>query len=368
MATYIHNIATAVPDTHFEQSFLRDQMKSYLSSRPATRRIIHRIYSNSGIDKRHSVINDFRSNGHAPFFFHEDGTLGEPSTKERNDRYRRHAKQLFGEVGRQLLQDHPTLRKEDITHVITVSCTGFYAPEPAYDVVQMLDLPASTRRFHVGFMGCFAAFPALKMARAFCQADPDATVMVIAVELCSLHLQASENTDQLISASVFADGGSGALVSSQRPPESHPAYRMEQFQTAIAGDSEEDMAWAIGDTGFDMVLSSYVPDIIDANLREAVRPLFEAYGITMADIRHWAIHPGGRAILDKIEQNLALDPRQLEPSRQVLAHYGNMSSATIFFVLQELLEQPAAADEETTLAMAFGPGLTMESALLTRLP
>lgn len=367
MPVYIRNIASAVPEHTFEQSFLREQMKTYVGERPATRRIIHSLYTNSGIEKRHTVVNDFHSNGHPKLFFKNEGTLSEPSTKIRNDLYTKHAKMLFADVGRKLLNQDKFISKEDITHVITVSCTGFFAPEPAYEIVKQLGLSPSTQRYHVGFMGCFAAFPALKMARSFCEADPDATVMVVCVELCTLHLQASEETDQLISASVFADGGAGAIVSAKKPESGSVCYRLDQFQTSIADQSEKDMAWTIGDTGFDMVLSTYVPDIIQSNLTTSIQPLIQNYNLALSDVEHWAIHPGGRAILDKIEYNLKLAPSKLQASRSVLANYGNMSSATILFVLKELLNQPVSRNQEQTLAMAFGPGLTIESGLLTKL-
>lgn len=367
MPTYIQNIATVVPEGRFEQLFMRDKMKEYISSRPATRRIIHRLYSNSGIEKRHTVVNDFHSNGHPRLFFKDEGILDTPSTKTRNNIYAHHSKKLFVDVATTLLQDNPHVDKNDITHIITVSCTGFFAPGPAYEIVKQLELPESTQRFHVGFMGCFAVFPALKMARSFCEANPDARVMIVSVELCTLHLQASEETDQLISASVFADGAAGAIISGQGPAAGSNAYRINAFRTSIAREGEQDMAWTIGNTGFDMVLSTYVPDIIQSNLQQALHPILKAYGIDFNDIAHWAIHPGGRAILDKIEENLQLNDQGLAASRSVLANYGNMSSATILFVLKQLLSTSAERSEDPVLAMAFGPGLTIESALLTKL-
>lgn len=366
MPVYINNIATAVPRHFYEQDFLRDRMKEYVSDKRATKSIIHRIYSNSGIRKRHSVINDFQQNGHGRFFFQKDGSLAVPSTGSRNEVYSEHAKKLFVQVAKKLLEESTSIKKEEITHVITVSCTGFFAPEPAYEIVKQLNLSPSTQRFHLGFMGCFAAFPALKMAKSFCEANSEAKVMVICLELCSIHFQDSETTDNLISASVFADGGSGAIVSNT-PPQGG-GYRLNQFATSIAGESEKDMAWTIGDTGFDMVLSTYVPDIIKSNLKEAVLPLFRTFDKQLKEIQNWAIHPGGRAILDKIENNFDLQPGQMEASRSVLAEYGNMSSATIFFVLKHLLQSNTAGQEEATLAMAFGPGLTIESGLFTKLP
>lgn len=366
MSVYIQNIATAVPETTFDQDFLREQMKVYVSKRPATRRIIHRLYANSGIQKRHTVVNDFHTNGHPRLFFREGGELAEPSTKVRNDLYTSHAKSLYVKVAKRLLDNDETITKSDITHVITVSCTGFFAPEPAYEIVKQLGLNSSTQRFHVGFMGCFAAFPALKMAKSFCEADPDATVLVVSVELCTLHLQSSEETDHLISASVFADGAAGAIVTA-KPDSATSLFRMEQFQTSIAEQSEKDMAWTIGDTGFDMILSTYVPDIIEHNLGASLEPLMTAYELRPQNITHWAVHPGGRAILDKIEKSLALSAEKLSASRAVLADYGNMSSATILFVLKKLLDGPSTLSREQTMAMAFGPGLTIESGLFTKL-
>lgn len=364
MGVYLHKIATGVPDQSYEQDFLRDQMKEYISDERTTQSIIHRIYSNSGIEKRHSVINDFHANGDPRLFFQKDGSLSTPSTGSRNELYSKHAKQLFVDIARQLIEEQDQIGKDEITHIITVSCTGFFAPEPAYEIVKQLGLSSSTQRFHLGFMGCFAAFPALKMAKSFCETDPNANVLVVCLELCSIHLQSSQKTDNLISGSVFADGGAGALVSSKQPGEAH--FSLDQFATSIADDSEEDMAWTIGDTGFDMVLSTYVPAIIESNLKTALQPLIDVYGLDFKDIKHWALHPGGRAIVDKIEQSFELKPKQLSSSRSTLANYGNMSSATVLFVLKDVLEKPADQQQESTLAIAFGPGLTIESGLFTK--
>lgn len=336
-------------------------MKEYLTDDRATRSIIHRIYSQSGIEKRHTVVNDFNANGDPRLFFQQDGTLSAPSTGKRNDLYAQHAKKLFVDVARSLLEESSSFKASDITHLITVSCTGFFAPGPGYEIVKQLSLSPSTQRFHLGFMGCYAAFPALKMAQSFCESQEDAVVMIICLELCSLHFQKSQETDSLISASVFADGGAGVIVSGQKPTREHPFYQIDRFATSIIEHSEQDMAWTIGDTGFDMVLSTYVPEIIESNLRDSLKPLLESYQTEPGQIAHWAIHPGGRAILDKVEQNLGIRPEQLASSRAILSDYGNMSSATILFVLKHLLERPMQEKSERVLGMAFGPGLTIES-------
>ncbi|MDX1671123.1 MAG: type III polyketide synthase [Balneolaceae bacterium] len=367
MSVYIHNINTAVPESFYSQDFLRDKMKEYLGDERSVKSIIHRIYSHSGIQKRHSVVDDFHANGDPRFFFQKDGTLSQPSTGSRNDRYAEHARELFVAIAENLISEHPTFTRGDITHVITVSCTGFFAPGPDYEIVKQLNLSPDTQRYHLGFMGCYAAFPALRMANAFCETDEDAVAMVICLELCSLHLQQAVTTDSLISGSVFADGGAGMLVSRRKPEKNTPAFRIKRFASSIAEQSEKDMAWSIGDTGFDMVLSTYVPDIIQANMEESIEPLLNELKTEGGEIDRWAVHPGGRAILDKIEKEIGLSPEAFTASRKVLANYGNMSSGTVLFVLKELLDTPMNKKSENLLTMAFGPGLTIESALLEKI-
>ncbi|TYP94120.1 putative naringenin-chalcone synthase [Fodinibius salinus] len=365
MSAYIQNISTAVPQHYFEQDFLRERMKEHISTSKNSERIIHRIYSKSGIKKRHTVIDDFNTNGSARFFFKKDGSLNTPSTGSRNEVYARKAKQLFVKTARKTIRENNDISKADITHIITVSCTGFFAPEPGFEIIQQLELDDSTKRFHLGFMGCFAAFPAMKMARSFCTSNPDARVLVVCLELCTLHLQDSDNTDQLISASVFADGAGGMIIGS-KPPSKSAGFEIKQFATAIADESQDDMSWTIGDTGFEMVLSTYVPEIIESNLTEAIQPMLDDYNLSTKQIAHWAVHPGGRAILDKIQQSFTLEDKQLAAPRTILAEYGNMSSATILFVLAELLKNENITKTEPILSMAFGPGLTIESGLLTK--
>jgi predicted naringenin-chalcone synthase len=366
MPVYIHNIATSVPDCSVKQSMVREKMKQYIGRDPVKRRILHRIYAKSGIKTRHTVVDDFRSDGHEKLFFKDDGSLGIPSTKTRNAIYTKHAITLFTEVAKKLLSANPSIKKQDVTHIITASCTGFFTPDPAYYIVKELELSPSAGRFHLGYMGCFAAIPALRMAHSICKADPEAAVLVVNVELCSLHLQDSEEIDQLVAASVFADGAAGAIVSAKEPAKK-PAYRVENFHTSIAEHSEKDMGWIIGNTGFEMVLSTDVPNIIESNMSSSIALLLEDYDLDLSKIVHWAVHPGGRAILDRVERSLQLKPSQIDTSRNVLSKYGNMSSATVLFVLMELLDTHSESAEERTVTMAFGPGLTIESAYLMKL-
>ncbi len=364
MPAYIHTIQTAVPDNCYTQEFARDFMKTNISDNPAVSRILHRIYTMSDINKRHCVIEEFNHGKNEGIFFDESNGLKNPGTYERNELFTKESKPLFVNVGKKLLNESK-FKPEEITDVITVSCTGFFNPGPDYFVVKSLGLAPTTNRYHLGFMGCYAAFPALRLAKNICNSNPDAVVMVISVELCTLHLKYTTDTDALLSASVFADGGAGAIVSSKSPKSNSNAFEISSLDTNLTPTGEEDMAWTIGNNGFEMVLSTYVPDIIQSNIKDLLAPYLTQFD--KSDFKHWAIHPGGRAILDKIQNSLNLSEEQLAPSRKTLFDYGNMSSATILFVLKEILEEQIERSHPI-ISMAFGPGLTVESAIFNLLP
>ncbi|HZK60290.1 MAG TPA: 3-oxoacyl-[acyl-carrier-protein] synthase III C-terminal domain-containing protein, partial [Cryobacterium sp.] len=210
---------------------------------------------------------------------------------------------------------------------------------------------------------------------------------------CSLHLRTSNDPDTIVASSLFADGAAAGIVSGRAPEQGELALSLDLFETVITPIGEGDMAWKIGDEGFEMVLSSYVPHIIDQHIEGALAPLLARDPVLSAAqglvgdqglagdqggglgtaVAHWAIHPGGRSILDKTEAKLGLSQAQLAPARETLRRYGNMSSATILFVMKAILEgaagkdalAPAASDGERVCAMAFGPGLTVETGLMT---
>lgn len=361
-SAYVHQIETALPEHLFKQEELREIMKDVVGTTEREKRIIHHLYANSGIDTRYSVIDDFNNRDRPALFFNGQGAT--PGTKSRNDLYIKQGRKLFVEVAEKLLKNS-SFKAKDITHLVTVSCTGFYAPGPDFDIIQSLGLDPSIERYHLGFMGCYASIPALKMAQQFCSADEDATVLVVSVELCSIHFQANSKMDNLLSSTVFSDGGAGAIVSSKPPISSH--LRIDGFASSINKKGENDMAWSIGDTGFNMILSNYIPDLLKDGMDDFLLDLMNQFQITHNDIEQWAIHPGGKAILDKLENSTSVPKGKMESSRNVLSNFGNMSSATILFVLKELMNQPSEKSEERTLAMAFGPGLTLESVLLTKL-
>ena len=364
MPVWIHQVETILPEISFSQEQASQKMQDWYKD-DRTRRIIRVLYRQSGIEKRHSVITNFDGNEAGSFFkTGPDALLRGPGTAARNDIFALESRSLSVALARKVLDRCPGVGPMEITHVVTASCTGFYNPGPDFYIVCDLGMPFSTQRYHLGFMGCYAAFPALRMAAQFCQADPDAVVLVMCLELCSLHLQMNGNEDSLLANSLFADGAGAAIVSARPPAPGQSAYRIDDFQSALVPSGEKDMAWRIGDHGFDIALSTYVPKIIGANIREFIEPSLARIGIRMADVDTWAVHPGGKSIIDQVQASLSLRPEQVRASREVLRNFGNMSSATILFVLQEILRQPCRSDSEKVCAMAFGPGLTVEMALL----
>lgn len=361
-SVYIHQIETAVPKFEYKQTELREIMKKVVGTTDREKRIIHHLYSNSGIDTRYSVVDDFKDRETPALFFNGQGAS--PGTKSRNDLYIEQGRKLFVEIATKLLANSSFIA-DNITHLVTVSCTGFYAPGPDFDIIQALGLNPSIERYHLGFMGCYASIPALKMARQFCQADENATVLVVSVELCSLHFQANTKLDNLLSSTVFSDGGAGVIVSNRKPGNSH--YKIDGFASSIHKKGKEDMAWSIGDTGFNMILSNYIPELLKEGMDDFLSDVMAQFKINLDEIERWAVHPGGKAILDKLEASTSIPVGSSSISRSVLSKYGNMSSATILFVLKEFLNQRPEKSEEKTLAMAFGPGLTLESVLLTKM-
>jgi predicted naringenin-chalcone synthase len=262
-----------------------------------------------------------------------------------------------------MLSRVPAFDLQKITHVIIVCCTGMYAPGLDIDLVRKLRLPTSVLRTSINFMGCYAAFNAFKVADAFCHADENAKVLIVCTELCSLHFQKTPTEDNLISNALFGDGAAAVLVEGKT--NAPIRLRPENFCSDLAIEGENDMAWAIGDLGFEMKLSTYVPSIIKGGILKLTRSLLAKISKNINDIRFFAIHPGGRKMLESIEEELGLDKCQNEPAYHVLKNYGNMSSPTILFVLEEIIRKLTPRDRgEHILGFAFGPGLTLESMVL----
>ena len=251
------------------------------------------------------------------------------------------------------------LRPDAITHLVTASCTGFAAPGFDIQLIQSLNLSPSVARTHLGFMGCHAALNALRIAAAFVQADPQARALVCAVELCSLHFAYSSDPQQIVANSLFADGAAAAVVGGST---AEPApWQILASTSWVLPDTLDVMTWTVGDAGFRMTLSPRLPSLICEHLPRLLPPWLNSQGLSISDIRGWAVHPGGPRVLDAVAETLHLPPDALSSSCAVLAQHGNMSSPTVLFILRELQR---AALPGPTLVLAFGPGLTIEAALL----
>ena len=355
MAAYLNRIATAVPgnDVHnafvnFADTLLTDRRSQLLFRRMVDRsQIEHRwsgivplpLTSNSALD-----ADGFYSRGEFP------------STAQRMRRYEEQAPPLALEAvrGLNLSQDE----RDAVSHVIVTSCTGFSAPGLDLQIVEGLGLKPSVERTMVGFMGCYAAISALKLARHIVRSEPEAKVLVVSLELCTLHLQETSNLEQVLTFLVFGDGCAAALITTD--PQ---GLSLDSFHAEVAPGSAEQITWNIRDLGFDMFLSGGVPGSISKALTAGREAILK--GAETDDIDLWAVHPGGRSVLDAVEAAFTLPPKALTASREVLRKFGNMSSATVLFVLKSILDNPTAPGARGC-AMAFGPGLTAETMLFSQ--
>ncbi|MET0296030.1 MAG: type III polyketide synthase [Microbacterium sp.] len=363
MTARIVSIGTAVPSTVVGQDHVRDFFAAQPGLDRLAQRLIHAAFDAAAIDTRHTVLTQLADGHSADAGLDVVGPSGEllaPTTGERNAFYERAAPPLYADAARAALDD-AGIAASAVTHVVTVSCTGFFAPGPDFRLVKDLGLSTRVERFHLGFMGCSAALPALRLAASLTAAQPDAVVLVVCAELCTLHIRSSPDPEQIVASSVFADGAAAAIVTAAPGTGRRGGLDLDRFATALTDDGESDMVWTIGDHGFEMTLTAEVPRIIGREIREAVG------GFVGDDApAAWAVHPGGRSVLDRVEGGLELGSEALTASRQVLRDYGNMSSATVLFILRALLGDDELADGARIAALAFGPGLTVESVLLTK--
>jgi predicted naringenin-chalcone synthase len=247
-----------------------------------------------------------------------------------------------------------------VTHVVTVTCTGFSAPGFDLALFKELGLSAGVARTQVGFMGCHGALNGLRVARAFVAADPAACVLLCAVEMCSLHHQYGWNAERVVANSLFGDGAAAVVVTAEIGP-AGDCYRLLAAGSTLIPDSEDAMSWRIGDNGFLMTLSTRVPALIAANLRGWLDTWLNGLGLTVADVGSWAVHPGGPRILAAVGEALELDRQALAVSRSILAEYGNMSSPTILFILDRMRNLERS---RPCVVLGFGPGLAVEAVLL----
>jgi predicted naringenin-chalcone synthase len=342
---YLNRIATAVPehDVHnafviFAEQMLRD---------PRLRSIFRRMVNRADIAHRYSFLNpqieSGKTSSNAASEFYQMGNF--PNTSRRMKLFEQNAPVLMRKaVDRLALSEK---ERAGITHVLVTCCTGFYAPGLDFEMIGHLGLSPGVERTMIGFMGCYAAINAMKLARHIVRSDPRAGVLTLNLELCSLHFQETQDLEQVLSFLLFADGAAASLITAQEK-----GFALDSFNAVTVPETRDMITWKIRDLGFDMLLSGQVPGELGRALRD---------GELMADrddIELWAVHPGGRSILDAVEEGLQLPADALAASREALSCFGNMSSATVMFVLQRIMQQ--ARPGQRGCAMSFGPGLTAE--------
>ena len=360
MRSVISAIGTAVPENKIPQKEILEFMANAHGFEGKDKTRLKALYRASGIQTRHSVISDYGSLDMEDWtFYPKSKDLSPfPTTQQRSILYKNTAPDLAMQAVKNCIQKSD-IKLDEVTHLITISCTGMYAPGLDIDLVNGLKLRPDVQRTCINFMGCYAAITGIRTADAFCKADPKAKVLVVSTELCTIHFQNKTDEDNLLANALFSDGAAALLMTSSE--QGSKGLSPVAFHNQILNDGGENMAWDIGDFGFEMKLSSYVPNLIESGIAGMIDQLKKKMG--GSSIQQYAIHPGGKRILEVIEQELNLDKNDNRYAYEVLQNYGNMSSATLIFVLEKLMQEKPKKGEHC-LSVAFGPGLTLESMVL----
>jgi predicted naringenin-chalcone synthase len=355
------DITTASPPFKVDQSAAAEELKKRMSVTPVTARMIDMAAHHSGIAQRFFVIPDGDDAAEQKFYSNGGGYIS-PDTKTRMTEYERWSKELAGNAVAEILSRN-TVDPQTVERLITISCTGFFAPGLDYYLIDRFHFPASVKRTNIGFMGCAASLIGLSSVHESMAAlhETGGTTLLVSVELCSLHLQTEPTRDNILANMIFADGCAAALFDNNKIENGLELLWTSSF---LFKNSSEYMGWKIGNNGFEMILSSDLPKIILNSAVPELKDILTHRNLSVGQIAHWALHPGGRAILDALHNGLQLTDAQMEPSRKTLNTYGNLSSASILFVLKEIMASAVLEKGELVCAVAFGPGLTMEVALL----
>jgi len=364
MSLIIRGIGTAVPPHTLSQPEATELAHDVFCRSAQERKTLAALYRLAGVQKRHCVLPHRIAYNWLPP--QPEGqpadarpTTAGPTTAERMRYYAEHAPPLAAEAARHALTT-AAMDHDLITHLITVTCTGFDAPGVDVALIERLNLPQTTQRIQVGFMGCHGAINGLRVAQALTTADPRARVLLLAIELCTLHYRFQWDPERIVANALFADGAAAVVGSAVRPNESTGRWSVAATGSCLIPDSQDAMSWRIGDHGFEMTLAAPVPELIKRHLRSWLAAWLDQHGHSLASIRSWAIHPGGPRILGAVEESLGLPREATAVSREVLASHGNMSSPTVLFILNRLRAQHAPLP---CVALGFGPGLFAEAAL-----
>ncbi len=370
MSLAILGLGTALPDAVIDKHDALLLARSLCNGTEQQETWLAAIYEGSGISTRRFCLGDqvvrdvVEGTNYSGSVFLPKKIPGDrgPTTGERMELYAQLAPPLALTAARVALEQSRT-EPSEITHVVTVSCTGFVAPGVDQALIEGLCLPRGVERTHVGYMGCHGALNGLRVARAYVDANSEARVLLSAVELCCLHYYYGWDPQKIIANALFADGAA-AMIAGPANLISEEAWRLTATGTCLFPDSADAMTWIIRDHGFEMTLSKQVPAVIAEGLRPWLEHWLGAKGLTVEDVKSWAVHPGGPRILDAVEESLELGSdlgsQGLTTSREILAECGNMSSPTILFIINRLRQQEAPLP---CVALGFGPGLTLEAAL-----
>lgn len=361
MHSYILGLATAVPQHSIQQSDALQKVFDTLPIEDSHKNQVANLYQNSGINKRHVITPDFNYDRSEWHFWGQDYPKTIPGMSKRNDLYKKEAASLAHKAAEMAIQDWGGDPSE-ITHVISVSCTGVVIPGIEFSLINSLGLKRSIYRLGINFMGCFGAFKGIEVANAFAKINPKHRILVVCTELCSLHLQASITPDNLVANSIFADGSAAVVIGSDPSSNENILWEVIKHYSFGIDNTLEQMSWEASDHGFLMKLSGFVPLSIAKHIKPFTETLLDSH--TNHSDCNWAIHPGGKAILQIIEKKLHLEKEQTLASWNTLSDYGNMSSATFLFVLQNLRKQKNK--KEWSVGLGFGPGLSIEGLLLKK--
>jgi len=362
----IRFLGTAVPAHRISQHLHHSILESANGLNRAERLMLKSVYHNSGVRYRHSVLAEFGEEDSATNeIFNPAGLNESVSIARRMEIFDRFAAPLCCEAIKNAVGDNVDVLKQ-VTHLITFSCTGMSAPGVDIQIVEHFGLDRSIERTCINFMGCYAGINALKTASYISRSDANAVVLVVGVEICTIHYKKSSTKDQLIANALFSDGAAAAIVTQRSAGIiDKPGLRLAEFYSEFHPSGRNEMAWSIGDQAFDIKLSTYVPHLVRENIGLMMSKLFKRSGITQGEIDWYALHPGGVKILEACEQALGLSKEQNRFSYDVLDQYGNMSSVTVLFVLKKYFDSLREPDKgKKILSCAFGPGLTMETMIL----
>jgi len=368
-ATALFAVKTAVPPYRGTQEQAAQFMRRVLTASlpeanlPRALGMVDKIYTSSGIHTRQSVVNDWLAEDPSQFTFFPANWQLEPfpSTAARMKVYEQASVDLAEQAARAAMIE-AGIAPGEVTHLVISTCTGFFAPGPDILLLRRLGLRPTVSRAILGFMGCYAGFNGMRMADQIVRSDAGAVVLHVCIELCTLHFQKKATPDLLIANCLFSDGCSAAVFGAKGR---RPALALlAASHSHVEGDSLDQMTWHIGDTGFEMRLSVQVPRTLEQQAAPFVESLLTRAGMTRQEVATWAVHPGGRKIVESLASALKLGEDDLAPSYGVLHDYGNMSSATIYFVLDRRLRDGGPSGP--VVALGFGPGLTMEGAVLVR--